>query len=167
MTTPQLDTKRIRVATPCSERWEDMSGDERVRHCARCRLNVYNVEGMTLAELQDELRRKNGELCVRIYYRKDGTVLTRDCPVGLRKVRLRLAASLVTAAAFAGAVLFAAWRPLTAAYEGPGGFRTRVLRLQEQARHWPVLGSMVKAVEPPPPSPERRALGKFTENQAY
>ncbi len=39
-----------------------------------------------------------------------------------------------------------------------------MLRLQEQARHWPVLGSMVKAVEPP--APQRHALGKFTLNQA-
>ena len=33
-----------------------------------------------------------GSPCVRFYRRFDGTVLTADCPVGLRKLRFRRAA---------------------------------------------------------------------------
>ena len=42
---------------------------------------------------------KEGRLCVRFYTRADGTVLTQDCPVGLRAVRVKLARKLSYAAA--------------------------------------------------------------------
>ena len=33
---------RLCIALPCLTSWERMEGDERVRHCAVCNLNVYN-----------------------------------------------------------------------------------------------------------------------------
>ena len=38
-----------------------------------------------------------GRLCVRFYQRFDGTVLTRDCPVGVRAARRRLARTIACA----------------------------------------------------------------------
>jgi len=35
---------------------------------------------------------REGSLCVRLYRRQDGTVLTSDCPVGVKKRRRRRAA---------------------------------------------------------------------------
>ena len=32
--------QRIEVASPCHNPWEEMVGDERVRFCKSCRLNV-------------------------------------------------------------------------------------------------------------------------------
>jgi hypothetical protein len=89
---------RLRVASPCSVAWERMEGDERVRHCAVCSLNVYDFGGMTRDEVRALLERGEGRrVCGRLYRRADGTVLTRDCPTGLRELRRR--ASRVAAAA--------------------------------------------------------------------
>ncbi len=87
--TPVLEG--LRVASPCTVSWEAMAGDARVRHCGACRLNVYNLSAMSRREAEDLVRRSEGRLCVRFYRRADGTVLTQDCPVGLRAVRRRLA----------------------------------------------------------------------------
>jgi hypothetical protein len=77
--------KQVRVASPCKERWDDMTGDEHVRFCGRCEKNVYDLSSLT-AEQADSLLRERGEsMCVRFFRRTDGTVLTSDCPVGGRK----------------------------------------------------------------------------------
>ena len=87
----------LRIASPCNESWERMVGDERVRHCDSCQRNVYNLSEMTRKEVEELVLRTEGKMCTRMYRRLDGTVLTRDCPVGLKAVRLRVAK-------FAGAV---------------------------------------------------------------
>src|SRR3954447_1868937 len=86
----------LRIAAPCRTSWEGMAGDERVRHCTLCGLHVYNFAEMTRAEVRDLLARTEGRVCARLYRRADGTVLTRDCPTGLRAMRQR--ASRVAAA---------------------------------------------------------------------
>lgn len=82
----------IKIASPCSMDWEQMSGDEQVRFCGACELHVYNLSGMTQAEAEALVMEREGKqrLCVRFYRRTDGTVLTRDCPVGLARVRRSL-----------------------------------------------------------------------------
>ncbi|MCA1596938.1 MAG: hypothetical protein LC772_11015, partial [Chloroflexi bacterium] len=37
---------QVKIASPCSASWEEMKGDERVRFCDHCQLNVYNLSGM-------------------------------------------------------------------------------------------------------------------------
>ena len=73
----------LQVATPCSADWEQMPGTDQVRHCQQCNLNVYNLSHMTEAAATALIVEKEGHLCVRFYRRADGTLLTRDCPVGL------------------------------------------------------------------------------------
>jgi len=90
----QIDV--LRIATPCSASWERMAGDERVRHCTLCSLNVYNFAEMTRDEIRDLLVRTEGRVCARLYRSADGTVLTRDCPRGLSELRRR--ASRIAAA---------------------------------------------------------------------
>lgn len=79
----------LRIAAPCSVDWERMTGDERVRFCASCNLHVYNIAEMTDAQVGALLKSTEGRLCARLYRRADGTVLTRDCPIGLRALRRR------------------------------------------------------------------------------
>jgi hypothetical protein len=77
-----------------------MTGDERVRHCALCSLNVYNFSEMTRDEIRELIVRTEGRVCGRLYRRADGTMLTRDCPTGLRALRRRAsraAAAMVAA----------------------------------------------------------------------
>ena len=103
-----LDLNAIQVAKPCSADWEAMQGDERVRHCGQCQLNVYDLSALTADEARSLIEKHEGRLCVRFYRRRDGTLLTRDCPVGVRTVRRRragIAAGLAAAAGFAGGLL--------------------------------------------------------------
>src|SRR5262245_57629306 len=79
----------IQVAAPCSASWEEMAGDERVRFCEQCLLHVYNLSGMSRRQAEALVRQHEGRLCVRFYRRLDGTVLTDNCPVGLRAARRR------------------------------------------------------------------------------
>lgn len=86
---PERLAFQIRIASPCSADWDKMSGSERVRHCTQCNLNVYNFSAMTSLEVEQLLGRKE-RLCARFYRRADGTILTQDCPRGLRAVVRRL-----------------------------------------------------------------------------
>ena len=61
-----------------------MKGDDRVRHCIDCNLNVYNFSAMSERGIQRLLLAKNGRICGRWYRRSDGTIITADCPVGFR-----------------------------------------------------------------------------------
>ncbi len=91
---------RVRIASPCPMRWEDLVGDERVRHCDRCRLNVYNIVGLSAAEAGALIRSREGSrLCLRAYRRSDGTLTTRDCPAGLAAIRRRCSTWLAGAVA--------------------------------------------------------------------
>jgi hypothetical protein len=81
----------VKVAAPCTADWEKMAGDERMRYCDRCSLHVYNLSGMTRREAEGLVTSAEGRLCVRFYRRADGTILTRNCPVGLSALKRRAA----------------------------------------------------------------------------
>lgn len=85
---------RLAVASPCAQKWEAMRGDDRVRFCGACAKNVYRLDDLTTTEVRDLIVAQEGKLCWRFFVRKDGTVLTRDCPVGLRRARQRVVAAL-------------------------------------------------------------------------
>lgn len=78
---------QIKIASPCSADWNEMRGDNRQRYCSECKLNVYNLSEMTQREAENLLFEKEGKMCVRLYKRSDGTVITQDCPVGLAKLK--------------------------------------------------------------------------------
>jgi hypothetical protein len=128
MPDPNALLDQIRIASPCKASWETMTGDDRVRFCDLCQKRVYNIAGFTAAEAAELVIRHEGKLCVQVYRRRDGKVLTADCPVGVRQAfrrRLRMAATCVAVAAgglvgTAAALLRVAPRP---APSGP-----RVLR---------------------------------------
>ena len=79
----------IQIASPCPASWDRMKGDDRVRFCGECRLHVYNLSEMTRNEAEAFVTKHEGRTCVRFFRREDGTVLTKDCPVGLRALRQR------------------------------------------------------------------------------
>ena len=85
----------IRIASPCRSDWNQMYGDERRRFCSECKLNVYNLSGMTRDEAEQLVMNAEGRLCVRFFRRKDGKILTQDCPVGWVAVKLRVQRTLV------------------------------------------------------------------------
>lgn len=87
-----------------------MTGDDRVRMCKLCSLNVYNISDMTASEAEaflDDKFNASGRVCITMYRRQDGTIITDDCPVGLRRLRdsarrLRQFAASVVALALSG-----------------------------------------------------------------
>ncbi len=101
----------VKIASPCSADWDQMYGNERSRFCGDCKLNVYNLSGMTKNEAETLIMNAEGRLCVRLYQRADGTIITDDCPVGWAGVKHRTkafatAAFSLVVALFSG-VLFA------------------------------------------------------------
>ena len=88
----------VKIASPCSQDWNVMIGTERRRFCGECKLNVYNLSGMSQREAENLLLNSEGRLCVRFYRRADGSVLTKDCPVGWQMIKRRVSK---TATAFA------------------------------------------------------------------
>ena len=134
---------RIRVATPCRADWNEMTGDARVRHCAQCDKDVFNLSDMTREQAEALIIAKNGDLCARYYQRHDGTILLADCSVGLaQKKKTRVVA--------AGAMALLAGTPAAAF-----ALRTKA--------HAPVAPAPVTVpdtrwtgqlvVDPPPPPP--------------
>ena len=107
---PLLD--QVRIASPCSADWDAMRGTDRARVCADCRLTVHNLSAMTADEAEALLADADGRVCARLRRRADGTVLTRDCPTGVRRERRarwgrRGVAAAVAAGAWAGSVRLA------------------------------------------------------------
>ena len=78
---------QVRIASPCPMSWHDMEGDDQVRFCHECKLNVYNLSSMTKPAAESLLEKHEGRLCVGYYQRADGTIITSNCPVGLRAAR--------------------------------------------------------------------------------
>lgn len=102
---PMLDSLDvIDVASPCPADWDAMTGDDRVRHCGQCNLNVYNLSDMTEREAMSLVNKSEGRMCVRFFRREDGTMITRDCPVGLAALRRSIVRIWAKAAALAGAM---------------------------------------------------------------
>jgi hypothetical protein len=93
----------IRIASPCPAKWDAMSGDERARHCGSCEKTVYNISALTADEAAELIAAHEGKLCIRMFRRSDGTVITRDCPVGrAERIRKSIRAMIVSAASWLG-----------------------------------------------------------------
>lgn len=145
-------------------------GNERVRHCARCRLNVFNVKEMTEVEVRALFLKTEGRVCGRVYRRPDGTVLTRDCPTGLAAVRRKALVGVTMAFAMVLAVVgFRAKSCSTTGAVASGSWfdRTigaRMLDARETLRETRTFGPLINELYPvevfagemvalPPPAP--------------
>lgn len=137
---PVLD--QIQIASPCSASWNQMTGDDRTRHCDACQKDVYNLSDMTREEAEALILERNGELCVRYYQRADGTILLADCTVGIRRKRVQRRTAARAAALVAGGL-------------AAGGAMALHARATEPPCALPREGltHMVGALEPPPAPP--------------
>ena len=135
----------LRIASPCKASWDDMVGDDRVRFCGLCAKNVFNVSGMTRDEANTLLRaNQNESVCMRLYKRADGTVITADCPEGAKKKRVRrlaLVASGLAAAVAGGAFLSLQGSGTMGEIPVAGGVRVPEKRAEPESD--PMLGKMV------------------------
>jgi hypothetical protein len=135
---------RIRVATPCHADWNEMTGDERVRHCASCKKDVFNLSDMTREQAERLIIEKHGDLCARYYQRTDGTILLADCSVGIRQKRTTRVLAAGAAAMLAGTGVVAGYLRLSHHHAAPAPV------IDDD----PVMGRMAVVQPEPPPPPE-------------
>lgn len=57
--------KRIEVKDQCSQDWEEMTGNERVRFCGHCSFEVNNLSAMSRKQAMKLVRESSGRICVR------------------------------------------------------------------------------------------------------
>lgn len=100
---------QVRFETPCDEDWDRMQGGGlAARHCGRCRKTVYDFTYMTREQIAHLLMDFESP-CVRLRRRKDGRVVTADCPPSRRaktKLMLRVVAATAAAATLVGAAYY-------------------------------------------------------------
>jgi hypothetical protein len=150
--------ENLRIATPCKADWDEMKGDDTVRFCGKCEKNVYNLSAMTRDEGEALVRAKEGRMCVRLYQRSDGTVLTNDCPVGVRRQRLRARMwASISGAAASAALVFGLFTGRARADLAIDGKKPTAQQPQPQQPPHPMMGSV--AVARPP---EKPLMGKIS-----
>ena len=137
---PLLDS--VQIASPCTANWDEMIGDDRARFCTHCQKDVFNLSALPREEAETFLRARTAEVCVRLYKRVDGTVLTSDCPVGVKRKRLRKA----IVAAVGGGLLAAG-----ALLQMASRARQSVVMGEMQVEPCPVMGGTGAIPEAPPP----------------
>jgi hypothetical protein len=100
----------LQIASPCPASWEAMKGDDRVRFCDSCSKHVYNVSDLTADEALRVIQENEGTPCMRLHKRRDGTILTADCPVGLRsRIRRRMVRTLTAVVLLSVSIPSAVW----------------------------------------------------------
>ena len=151
----------LKIASPCSADWNQMVGDDRQRHCGECKLNVYNLSGMTKRETEDLILTSEGRVCMRIYRRADGTVLTKDCPVGWRAVKQRISK---TATAFAS-MIFAVLSGIGLTnYFADSTNVSRTMGTIAIENHYPTMGEIEPLKKNPDFKEENIQMGKVAPN---
>ena len=139
----------IQVATPCHADWNQMVGDDRVRHCASCDKDVFNLSAMTREQAEAVILAKAGNLCARYYQRHDGTILLKDCSVGIAQKRKRrvIAAGAAGLLAMGGAAAWFAKHRARAPQSTMG-----LVAITPSSDSLPVsVQGQVRDVPPPPP----------------
>ena len=133
--TPLL--RDVRVAAPCHESWDAMPGTDRTRSCERCQHKVYNLSELTTAEAEALLQSAEGRLCIRFYRRADGTVMTKDCSVGVTARRHRRIAQTVAGVAAAVGSAAALLKP-----GSPEPIALPVIQTSPAPERHPIMGAV-------------------------
>ena len=89
---------RINIPAPCDADWDLMIGNDRVRFCEHCKLDVTNLSALTRPEAMRLVERSEGRLCVRFVTRPNGHLLTKQLPRKVHQIARR--ASRIAAGAF-------------------------------------------------------------------
>ena len=141
---------QIEVASPCSAPWEEMEGNEKVRFCSQCQLHVFNLSAMDVEEAGARIAEHADGLCVRFFRRGDGTILTRDCPIGVVRKRSarRETRRSIAVFTFGGLVAAAMLMPTQGAVARPAARRT-AMHSTIQAGHQQNLVNLLELTRDP------------------
>lgn len=88
----------LTIPAPCTADWNSMIGNDQVRFCEHCNLDVHNLSLMTRYQAQRLVARANGRLCVRYHQDTAGQPLTLPARQKLHRIGRRV--SRIAAGAF-------------------------------------------------------------------
>jgi len=94
---------KLKVESPCTQAWSEMTGGTAERHCESCQRQVHNFAAMTPRQINRTIFENEGHLCARITRRADGSLVTAcelaGSGLSAKAATLLLGAALSTAAA--------------------------------------------------------------------
>lgn len=142
----------LKISSPCPVSWDSMDGDDRVRFCGKCRLNVYNLTQMSPEEVEQTIRATGGRLCGRLYVRGDRTATAENCPnAGVRRRKKALWAAAVVLVLGGIAWAFRAWEPDRST--APSWVQSIMDWIDPRPEKPPILMGKICPTIPPPPPP--------------
>lgn len=106
MSSQTKSLSNIHIVSPCSADWDSMTGNEQVRFCEHCNLQVNNLSEMTRRDAMRLVRHSKGQLCVRLHKRPDGGIQTLSPHVRLHEIKRRV--STIAAGAFTAVLILSA-----------------------------------------------------------
>jgi hypothetical protein len=86
-------TPKVFIASPCGISWEQMDGDDCVRNCRKCKSPIYNLPLNDRGRIARIISSTEGKLPSCLYYRRDGKLMSSDCPIGKKQLRDRTTAA--------------------------------------------------------------------------
>jgi hypothetical protein len=102
----------IDVKSPCSESWEEMTGNDEVRFCSHCAKDVHNLSEMTRAKAEKVIKESNGKLCVRYVKTPNGKLVTAPPKFTQITRRATIAAGVLATSLALSALTYAQSEPL-------------------------------------------------------
>jgi len=99
---PKNFLNNMTIPSPCTADWDSMIGNDQVRFCEHCSLEVHNLSLMTRNRAQRLVDRSNGRLCVRYHHDSTGRPIT--LPAGQKLHRIGPRVSRIAAGAFTAAL---------------------------------------------------------------
>lgn len=115
---PKNFLNNLTIPSPCSADWNSMVGNDQVRFCEHCSLEVHNLSLMSRNQAQRLVDRSNGRLCVRYHYDSTGQPLTLPLRQKLHRINRRV--SRIAAGAFTATLSVT-----SAVAQGSASFQTR------------------------------------------
>ena len=92
----------IKVAKPCHESWQNMTGNEREKHCLKCDHCVTNLSVLTKKQAEKIIAQRGLEkMCIRYNYSKDGNIIFKN-QFSIKTLWHSIALSIVAVSALFG-----------------------------------------------------------------
>src|SRR6185295_3420216 len=58
-------TRQFEITSPCTENWDAMVGNDRIRFCSHCQLSVHDLSQLNTKQIRRLILKSRGRLCVR------------------------------------------------------------------------------------------------------
>lgn len=156
MRTEKNLSESIRIVSPCTEDWNEMTGNEQTRACSHCEMDVNDISMMSETEALKLINRTNGNLCVR--YESDPVT---NAPIFADKLY-----QITRRTGVAAGVLGATLAVSTSAYAQSSGTTKIPVSSQTTVSNVKQTNSKFKTPKPPkvsptPPKTRPKTMGKI------